>query len=146
MALNNYNYDIENAATTAALPATAEAVKRILVADEDPMTCEMIREQFAPLGYPVDGCGSFEEMFNHDLESYALIIVDLEISGGQGLLILDQLRQAGPTSNIGLIASSPRMSPQTIIDALNAGADDYLLKPFSIRELMARTKSILRRK
>lgn len=133
----------------AAKSATAAAdtqARRVLVADEDEVTCEVIREQFTPAGFHVDVCTSFEGLFNMDLESYALIIVDLEISGGQGLLVIDQLKQAFPTADTGIIAASVRMSPQTIIDALNAGADDYLLKPFSIRELMARTKSILRRR
>ncbi len=121
---------------------------RILVVDSDENVCDMIRVHFQPEGFGVDWCSGSSELYNIDVSDYRLLVVDLGIEDDSGLNIIEQVKQSyGPEEgrNIAVIACSQRMSPATIINALNAGADDYLLKPFSLRELMARVHAVLRR-
>lgn len=120
------------------------AVRRILVVDTDVNITDIIRSQFAGGDYIVDECRSTRQLFSIELSGYSLIIIDLDIDNNSGLGIVEQIRQRPETSRVGVIATSVNMSPATIINALSAGADDYLLKPFSMRELQARARSIIR--
>ncbi|MDE6283242.1 MAG: response regulator transcription factor [Muribaculaceae bacterium] len=119
---------------------------RILVVDEDPAICEMIRDNFAGEGYEVESCYTGDETYNLDLSQYELVLLDLSIDDNNGLGVVEQIKQIYEPDEVAVIAYSVKMSPQTIIQALNAGADDYLIKPFSIRELKARVRSVLRRR
>lgn len=118
---------------------------RILVVDPDEAVVEMVRAHFSLNGFAVDSCDSSDVLFNTELEQYRLLIIDLGIDDNNGLSVISQIKQSENTFDIPVIACSTRMSPTTIINALNNGADDYLLKPFSLRELLARANSLLRR-
>lgn len=124
----------------------ADATSRLLVVDSDMGVAEMIRENFAEDGFLVDVCKSGDETFNIDLTEYGVVLIDLGIDGGSGLSQVEQIKQIYDPSEVAVIAYSAQMSPQTIIRALNAGADDYLIKPFSIKEMKARVRSVLRRR
>lgn len=120
-------------------------IGRILVVDSDQNICEMIRGQFQAEGLDTDWCSSSRQLYNITLDEYCLIFVDLGFETGEGLNLIEQIKQTPGCDNIGVIACSNRMSPTVIISALNAGADDYILKPFSLRELKARAQALMRR-
>lgn len=118
---------------------------RILVVDADEQISTTIKTQFAPEGFEVDWCGSSAELYNIDVDLYSLVVVDIEIEENQGISLIEQLKQTSGRDNMPVIACSRRMSPSIVVAALNVGADDYVLKPFSLRELMARVHAVLRR-
>lgn len=118
---------------------------RILVVDPDEAVVEMVRAHFALNGFAVDSCDTSDALYNAELDEYRLFIIDLGIDDNGGLSVISQIKQSDNTCDIPVIACSTRISPTTIINALNNGADDYLLKPFSLRELLARANSLLRR-
>lgn len=118
---------------------------RILVVDADEQISTTIKTPFAPEGFEVDWCGSSAELYNIDVDLYSLVVVDIEIEENQGISLIEQLKQTSGRDNMPVIACSRRMSPSIVVAALNAGADDYVLKPFSLRELMARVHAVLRR-
>lgn len=119
---------------------------RILVVDDDANVADMIRDNFAAEGYTVESCTCGDDTYNIDLSHYKLVLLDLSIDNNTGLGLVEQIKQIYDPGEVAVIAYSVRMSPETIIHALNAGADDYLIKPFSIRELKARVRSVLRRR
>lgn len=118
---------------------------RILVVDPDLRIFEMIQSHFGHDGFIVDSCQSTAEFYSVDLTSYNLVIIDLNIDDDSGMDIVEQIKQRRETARMGVIACAVNMSPSAIINALNSGADDYLIKPFSVRELMARVRAVLRR-
>lgn len=118
---------------------------RIFIVDPDDAVVEMVRSHFVAAGFAVDSCKSSDALFNLELDDYCLMIIDLGVDDNSGLSVIAQIKQSENTFDIPVIACSTRMSPTTIINALNNGADDYLIKPFSVRELMARANSLLRR-
>lgn len=125
--------------------ASSEQRGRILVVDNDRNVSDLIRAHFRTEGYVVDTCCTVTDLYSIDIAQYALMIIDLNIDDNTGLSIVEQVKQRRDTADVGVITCSVNMSPNTIINALNAGADDYLIKPFSLRELMARARSVLRR-
>lgn len=126
--------------------AGSEPVARILVVDADTSVSDMIRDNFAAEGYEVENCVTGDDTYNIDLSQYKVVLLDLSIDDNSGLGLVEQIKQIYDPGEVAVIAYSVRMSPETIIQALNAGADDYLIKPFSIRELKARVRSVLRRR
>lgn len=119
--------------------------RRILMVDTDPEVCDLVRSQLNLPDFDVEICSSFEDIFNIDLSQYVLMIIDISADDNFGLSLVEQLKQHRETANLGIIVCSLNMSPSNIISALNAGADDYLIKPFSLRELSVRVRSVLRR-
>ncbi|MCM1504807.1 MAG: response regulator transcription factor [Muribaculum sp.] len=120
--------------------------RRILILDDDMMGCELMQFNLEHDGYKVDVFNSCDEAFDHDLSVYCLYIINVASEATNGMRLAQYLKQRGATSKIPLIFCSSVECEESIINGLDFGADDYLLKPFSMRELTARVNALLRRK
>jgi DNA-binding response OmpR family regulator len=115
----------------------------ILVVDDQQEICDLVREYLSDEGFRVstanDGTGLREEMARAPVD---LVILDLVLRGEDGLQLARELRSQ---SDIGIIMLTGRGETVDRIIGLEMGADDYLSKPFHLRELLARVRSVLRR-
>jgi DNA-binding response OmpR family regulator len=116
---------------------------RVLVVDDEPMVCEVVSRYLENDGFRVleatDGPTALEMLAEH---RPALVVLDVMLPGVDGLSILRQLRAEG---DVPVILLTARASEVDRIVGLEIGADDYVTKPFSPRELAARVRTVLRR-
>lgn len=123
------------------------SARKILVIDADETVGQMIADCFAADEFVVDTCTSTDLIYDVNFTDYALVLLDLGIdTADTSYGIMERIKQTYPDGRVSIIAYSVCMSPENIIRALNVGADDYLIKPFSLRELKARVRSVLRRR
>lgn len=116
----------------------------ILVVDDDPRIKELLRRTLAFAGYSVAVAGSGEEALARRLESPPdLIVLDVMLPGLDGLEIARRIRAAG--ERVPILMLTARDSVGDRVEGLAAGADDYLVKPFDPKELLARVMALLRR-
>lgn len=118
---------------------------RLLLVEDDEMIGETIVETMRQTGYAVDWARDAREAdlsLLHDL--YDLVMLDLGLPGDDGLNVLKRYRQR--QGNAPAIILTARDAVQSRIDGLDAGADDYLVKPFDLDELSARVRALLRRR
>lgn len=123
-----------------------DEVRRILILDDDMMGCELMQFNLEHDGYKVDVFNSFDDAVDSDLTAYCLFIINVASETANGMLLAQYVKQRTVTSRIPLIFCSSVDCEESIISGLDFGADDYLLKPFSMRELTARVNALLRRK
>lgn len=125
-------------------PSRAAAGKRILVVEDDPDICHLLEIHLKDNAYQVDvvnnGIDGLNRASNHD---YQLIVLDLMLPGLDGLEVCRNLR--GQSNRIPILMLTAKSTELDRVLGLELGADDYLTKPFSILELQARVKAILRR-
>jgi len=118
--------------------------KRILVVEDDPDISHLLEINLKDIAFQVDvvsnGVDGLNRACNHD---YQLIVLDLMLPGMDGLELCRRLRSQ--SVNIPVLMLTARSSELDRVLGLELGADDYLTKPFSIKELQARVKAILRR-
>jgi two-component system OmpR family response regulator len=116
----------------------------ILIVDDQREICDLVQEYLSGEGYRVSTAQSGAEMRRVMAQSSVdLVILDLMLPGEDGLTLARSLRQDLP--NVGIIILTGRGEIVDRIIGLEMGADDYLPKPFHLRELLARVKSVLRR-
>ena len=117
---------------------------RILVVEDDPRTAEILTRALEEAGFLVDHTGEGEEAwFRGDTEPYAAAILDLGLEGMDGLAVLKRWRAAGQDLPVLILTARGEWSER--VEGIDAGADDYLPKPFRMEELLARLRAILRR-
>ncbi len=117
---------------------------RILVVEDDARTAELLTRTLLQAGYLVDHTGEGEDAwFRGDTEPYAAAILDLGLSGMDGLSVLKRWRSAGRDLPVLILTARGDWSER--VEGIDAGADDYLPKPFRVEELLARLRAILRR-
>lgn len=118
---------------------------KILVVDDEDTLCEALRFNLEAEGYEVDTAGSAEEVLAMNVSDYDLLLLDImmgEISGFQ----LAKILKANPkTASIPVIFCTAKDEEDDMIDGLELGADDYIVKPYSLRNVLARVKTVLRR-
>jgi two-component system, OmpR family, response regulator MprA len=115
----------------------------ILVVDDDPLLAAALRRPLAYEGFEIEVATSGEEALGRALDHPPdLVILDVLLPGIDGLEVCRRLRQAGDVAVLMLTARSE--VPERVA-GFEAGADDYLVKPFAFEELLVRVKALLRR-
>jgi two-component system phosphate regulon response regulator PhoB len=119
--------------------------KRILIVDDEETLCEVLKINLENEGYDVDTALSAEEAILLDLKKYSLILLDIMMGEISGIKMAKILKAYVTTADIPIIFCTARDTEDDMIMGLNIGADDYIMKPYTIRNVIARVKSVLRR-
>jgi DNA-binding response OmpR family regulator len=118
---------------------------RVLIVEDEPRLAENIaRSLRESAGYAVDVAGDGQEgLFLVESNTYDVVLLDLMLPQMDGMQLLTRIRQAGQLTPV--LVLTARDEKESVVALLNAGADDYLTKPFDLGELLARTKALIRR-
>lgn len=122
-----------------------ETKSHILVVDDEQDLCEILKFNLETEGYAVDTANSAEEALEMGAENYDLLLLDVMMGGISGFAMAKQLKNSPTTSNIPIIFLTAKDTENDTVTGFNLGADDYISKPFSIREVMVRVRAVLRR-
>lgn len=121
------------------------AVDKILVVDDEETLCEVLKINLENEGYDVDIAFSAEQALGYNLTEYSLILLDIMMGEISGIKMAKMLKADVDTAGIPIIFCTARDSEDDMVMGLNLGADDYIMKPYSVRNVIARVKSVLRR-
>jgi two-component system KDP operon response regulator KdpE len=117
---------------------------RILIVDDDPKLRRALHSTLHSQGFDIAECPSGEQALREaKIQKFDVVLLDINMPGMGGIAACRELRRAFP--NLQILMLTVRDSEQDKIQALEAGADDYVTKPFSIRELTARIRASMRR-
>jgi DNA-binding response OmpR family regulator len=117
---------------------------RLLVVEDEQTLARYVQRGLEEAAWTVDVCGAVDEAWRLVLlNPYEVIILDLGLPGADGAVLLRRLREAGMDTPVLILTA--RGSVEDRVAGLNAGADDYLSKPFAFAELVARVHALLRR-
>ena len=117
---------------------------RILIVEDDPAILNGLQDVLIFKGFSADGISDGRKGFDAILnEAYDLVLLDVMLPGMDGISICQQVREKRPGQSIVMITA--KGSEDDIVSGFKAGADDYVPKPFSLRELMVRVEAVLRR-
>ena len=118
---------------------------RLLVAEDDPKLLKSLKHIFETNNYTVDAVSDGADALAYiDAGEYDGLILDIMMPGASGIEVLKTLRQAGNSTPALFLTAKAEVNQR--VEGLDAGADDYLPKPFSVQELLARVRAMLRRK
>jgi len=118
---------------------------RILVVDDEDDLCEILKFNLETEGYEVEKANSAEEALLKDLPSFDLLLLDVMMGGMSGFSLAQQLKGEPMTADIPIVFLTARDTENDTVTGFNLGADDYISKPFSIREVLVRVRAVLRR-
>lgn len=118
---------------------------RILVVDDEEDLCEILKFNLENEGYWVDTANSAEEALKLDLTQYNLLLLDVMMGEISGFRMANMLKKDDNTAHIPIIFITAKDTENDTITGFNIGADDYISKPFSLREVIVRIKAVLRR-
>lgn len=118
---------------------------RILVVDDEEDLCEILQFNLENEGYRVDTASSAEEALQKDLSVYNLLLLDVMMGEISGFKMASLLKKDPKTAGIPVIFITAKDTENDLLTGFNLGADDYIAKPFSLREVSARVKAVIRR-
>lgn len=118
---------------------------RILVVDDEEDLCEILKFNLENEHYHVDTAHSAEEALKLDLTTYDLLLLDVMMGEISGFKMANMLKKDKTTAGIPIIFITAKDTENDTVTGFNLGADDYISKPFSLREVIARVKAVLRR-
>mgnify|MGYP005611875087 CR=1 FL=1 len=122
-----------------------EELTRILVVDDEEDLCEILKFNLEAEGYEVDTANSGEEALQKDVASYQLVLLDVMMGGMSGFAVARRMRDNELTRRVPIIFLTAKGAESDKVTGFNLGADDYISKPFSIREVLVRVRAVLRR-
>ena len=118
---------------------------KILIVDDEESLCEILQFNLEVEGYEADVAYSPEQALEMHPERYSLILLDVMMGEMSGFKMARILKSNPETARVPVIFCTARDTEDDTVAGLNLGADDYIAKPFSIREVLARVRSVLRR-
>lgn len=118
---------------------------RILIVDDEEDLCEILKFNLENEGYEADTANSAEEALRMDIGNYHLILLDVMMGEISGFKMASMLKKDKKTAAIPIIFITAKDTENDTMTGFNLGADDYISKPFSLREVVARVKAVLRR-
>lgn len=121
------------------------AKHKILVVDDEESLCEILQFNLEVEGYEADVAYSAEQALRMHPERYSLILLDVMMGEMSGFRMAQLLKADPETARVPVIFCTAKDSEDDTVAGLNIGADDYITKPFSVREVLARVRSVLRR-
>ena len=117
---------------------------RILIAEDDRSIADAVRKRLQAANYTVDVCDNGRDAYDYIvMTDYAVIIMDIMMPGEDGLSVVRRIRSEGIQSPVLFLTARDAVSDR--VTGLDAGGDDYLVKPFALDELMARVRVLARR-
>ena len=123
----------------------AQHTPHILVVDDEEDLCEILKFNLETEGYQVDTAFSAEEALTLDLSRYDLLLLDVMMGEISGFKLASMLKKEEKTAHLPIIFLTAKDTENDMLTGFNLGADDYISKPFSIRQVQARVKAVLRR-
>ena len=118
---------------------------KILIVDDEESMCEILKYNLEKDGYAVDYALSGTEALSLDLSSYSLFILDIMMDNISGFDFAKRLKNNSSTENKPIIFCSALNGEEDTVMGLNIGGDDYITKPFTVGEVLARVRAVLRR-
>lgn len=118
---------------------------RLLIVEDEKELCDTVAKSLYGAGYEVDTCYDGDEALDYILsDDYDLIVLDLNLPGMDGMDILRELRKKDEETKVLILSARSQIADK--VEGLDAGANDYMEKPFHLQELEARIRSLTRRK
>ena len=118
---------------------------RVMIVEDEKEICDTVAKRLYDMGYEVDTCYDGNAALEYVLaENYDLIVLDLNLPGRDGMDILRELRRKDEETKVLILSARSQIADK--VEGLDAGANDYMEKPFHIQELEARIRSLTRRK
>jgi len=118
---------------------------RILVVDDELDICEILQYNLETEGYEVATANSAEEALQLPLQDFSLILLDVMMGEMSGFQMARKMKENPSTAQIPIIFITALEGEDNLVKGLNIGADDYIAKPLSMKEVKARVKAVLRR-
>ena len=116
-----------------------------MVVDDEQDLCEILKFNLETEGYQVATAYSAAEALEKNLARFDLLLLDVMMGGMDGFAMAERLKSNPETAHVPIIFLTAKTDENDKVNGLNLGADDYIAKPFSIREVMARVRAVLRR-
>ena len=119
--------------------------KRILIVDDEQDLCEILQYNLTAAGYEADVAYSAEEAVSKGIGQYDLLLLDVMMPGLSGFELSERLKADEKTAHIPIIFITAKDTEDDTLQGFGFGADDYVTKPFSVREVVARVNAVLKR-
>ena len=116
-----------------------------MVVDDEQDLCEILKFNLETDGYSVETANSAEEALKMNIEGFDLLLLDVMMGGMSGFAMAKKLKSDPATKDIPVVFLTARDTENDTVTGFNLGADDYISKPFSIREVLVRIRAVLRR-